>query len=343
MSLPHVRYWLFNYAPQWEAVSKEVGHLLTGLADTVRTSLVALNTRDRRLRLRGTIKQLPLPYALLLFPMLGRVAGRPEMNHLFASAGERILTATLARHRGILTIAKDTGDLSRVERNGAALRCYRAIVTQCERDRDLMRQLGVRDDRLHLIRPGVPLAEYREPAGPFTVLFASSPFTAGDFMSRGIPLLVRSAARLPDVRFLLVWRRHHADKLRRLIDEEGARNIEVRDGVVPDMGAIYHQVHATILPALEPRSFIPAPRSGLESLAHGKPLLASHHLAIAPTLAESGAGVVFEPTVPGLESAVRRLRSDYAAIQPQGQPYIRHNYSPVRHLDLYRRLYQSVG
>jgi glycosyltransferase involved in cell wall biosynthesis len=154
--------------------------------------------------------------------------------------------------------------------------------------------------------------------------------------------MLRVAARLPDVRFLLVWRERHLAKLRGLMEEAGVNNVEVLNGVVGDMGAVYGRAHATILPGLEHRSFIPVPRSGLESLAHGKPLLASHFVALATSAAAAGAGISYEPTVDGLEDAIRRLRSAYAGYQQRCQPFIRENFSPETHLELHRRLYGSL-
>jgi glycosyltransferase involved in cell wall biosynthesis len=273
--VPVVRYWIFNYEPQWEAVSKEIDSLVLGLGEDAATSVVSLNMRDRRLGWRGPLKRIPLPLGLPLIPLLRSQAAAPGLNHLFASASERWLSPILAKNRGILTVAKGSPNLARIERSAKTLRSFRAIVVQSEWDRDLMRQVGVPEGALWLIRPGIPLAEYREARGPFTVLFASSPFAADDFLTRGIQLMVRVAARLPDVRFVLAWRGRHLDKLRGLLHEAGTANVEVRDGVIADMGAVYDEVHAAALPALEHRSFIPAPRSGLEALAHGKPLLVS--------------------------------------------------------------------
>ncbi|HEX6106789.1 MAG TPA: hypothetical protein VFZ26_14470 [Gemmatimonadales bacterium] len=343
MSTARITHWVFNYEPQWEAVSKEIASLRAGLAEAGNASLISLNTKDRSLRLRGREKRIPLPRALPLLPFLLPHAARGEVNHLFASPGERYLTPVLARYNGVLTVAKDTSSLQRIQRNAAVFRRYRAIVVQCERDRDRMRQLGVENDRLRLIRPGISVAPYREPDEPFTILFASSPFTAGDFLSRGIYLMLRTAARVPEIRFLLVWRERHLAKVRQLMEDAGVTNVEVLNGVVGDMGAVYGRVHATILPGLEDRSFIPAPRSGLESLAHGKPLLASHFVAIASSVAAAGAGVVFAPTVGGLEDAIVRLRNGYAAFQDRSQAYIRENYCPTTHLELYRRLYRTLG
>jgi glycosyltransferase involved in cell wall biosynthesis len=341
--MTRVRYWVFNYMPEWEAVSKEITTLLDGLDGPIESSLVSLNTADRRLRLTGRVRRIPLPHGLALYPLLRRLASNAGVNHLFASAAERWLSPLVTRHTSVLTIAKGSGSLEKIERNVEQLRRFRAVVVQSDRDRDLMRQLGVPDASMHLIRPGIPLATYREAAHGFTILFASSPLSAGDFLSRGVHLIVRAASRLPDVRFLLVWRRRHLGKLRSLIADAGVGNIDVENGLIADMGAVYDRVHAAVLPALEHRSFIPAPRSGLEALAHGKPLLVSSLVAIAGDLRAASAGLVFEPTVEGLVEAVRQLRRDYDTLQSRTQRYLQENFSPSVHLELHRRLYQDLG
>ena len=343
MTAPRVRYWVFNYKPQWEAVSKEIASLSAGLEPEIDWCLTALNTHDHHLQLRGREQHIPLPYGLPLLPLLRRQMAGADINHFFASAGERWLTPMLARHHGVLTIAKDTGSLGLIERNAPVFQQLRAVVVQGGRDRELLRQAGVPDARVHLIRPGVPLAPHRLAAGPFTILFASSPLSGHNLLSRGIYLLVRAAANMPDVRFLLVWRRHHLAELRALIAECGAGNVEVHDGVIDDMGAMYDRVHATVVPGLEHRSFIPCPRSALESLAHGKPVLVSRYVSIAESVDRCRAGVAFEPTLIAFTEAVERLRREYATYQGCAQPYVERYFSPAAHLELYRRLYQAVA
>ena len=209
MSKPRVRYWTFNYMPQWEAVSKEIASLRHGLDSELEHCLVSINTKVPGLQLRGPDKRIPLPFGLPIYPLLKRFASRPGINHLFASAGERVLTPVLARRNGVLTVAKDTARLAGYERNAAWFAHFRAIVVQGDRDRELMRQVGVPESAIRMIRPGVPIATYREATGPFTLLFASSPLTAEHFLSRGIYLLLRTAARMPEIQFLLVWRTKH--------------------------------------------------------------------------------------------------------------------------------------
>jgi glycosyltransferase involved in cell wall biosynthesis len=338
-----VLYWVFNYMPKWEAVSKEIASVRHGLEGEIDSSLVSLNSKEAGLNLRGRDKRIPLPYGLPLLSLVRPYAARFDVNHLFASAGERLITPIISRRNGVLTIAKDTATLRGYERNSDSLKRLGAIVVEGERDRDILLQLGIHEQRIWLIRPGVPVMSYREATGPFTILFASSPLNAADFLSRGIYLIIAVAALLPTVRFLLVWRKHHLAKLQRIIAQAGVTNVAAQSGVIADMAAIYDRVHAAVLPGLEHRSFIPCPRSGLEALAHGKPLLVSSIVSIAPSVAQSGAGVVFEPTTTGLKAAILQLQAVYAGYQANTQAYIARHFSPETHLQLHRRLYQSLG
>ena len=342
MSRPRILYWMYNYIPQWEAVSKEIASLRRALEAEVDTPLVSINDKDNSLSLGGTDKRVPLLYGLPLYPLAKVYASRFDINHLFASAGERVLTPMLSRYNGVLTVAKDTGSLRGFEKNREALKRLRAIVVQGGRDREILRQIGVPKQAISLIRPGVPAATYREAEGAFTILFASSPRSAADFLTRGIYLITAVAALLPEIKFLIIWRKHHLAKLESIVTSAGTSNIEIRDGLIEDMSEVYHRVHAAVLPGLEHRSFIPCPRSGLEALAHGKPLLMSHLVAIAPSVTRARAGVAFEPTVEGLQAAILQLQAEYPAYQANTQRYIADHFSPAVHLERYRHLYQAI-
>jgi glycosyltransferase involved in cell wall biosynthesis len=338
-----VLYWVFNYVPKWEAVSKEIASLRHGLDGEIDSSLVSINDKDSSLRLRGRDKRIPLPHGLSLYPLAKPYASRFDINHLFASAGERLVTPIISRQNGVLTVAKDTATLRGFERNHEALKRMRAIVVEGERDREILRQIGVREEALSLIRPGIPTAPYREARGAFTVLFASSPLSAADFISRGIYLITAVAALVPEVRFLLIWRKRHLAKLERILASAGVSNVTVRSGLIENMAEVYQGVHAAVLPGLEHRSFIPCPRSGLEALAHGKPLLVSNLVSIAPSVSRAGAGLAFDPTVAGLKAAILQLQAEYPAYQANTQRYIAEHFSPSVHIERYRRLYQAIS
>lgn len=343
MSATRVLYWVFNYMPRWEAVSKEIASLRQGLDGEIDGSLVSIDTKDSGFSLSGREKRIPLPYGLPLYPLVMPYASHFDVNHLFASAGERFLTPVLSRSNCVLTIAKDTATLRGFEHNLASLARLRAIVVQGGRDREILRQIGIRDEAVRLIRPGIPVEPYREAHGLFTILFASSPLNAADFLSRGIYLITAVAALLPDVRFLLIWRTRHLAKLEGIVASAALGNITIISGVVDDMGGVYQGVHATVLPGLEHRSFIPCPRSGLESLAHGKPLLLSHLVSIAQDVTRARAGLAFEPTIAGLKAAILELQAEYSAFQANTQRYIADKFSPAIHLELYRQLYRTIA
>lgn len=154
---------------------------------------------------------------------------------------------------------------------------------------------------------------------------------------------MQAAKAIPDVRFLLVWRDHALDDVQRVIAREGVDNVEVRNGLIPDMGAVYDEVHATALPGLTAASLKPAPHSGLESLAHGKPLLVSEPTSIAPLVVRTGCGLEFEPSVDAFVDAVQRLRDGYAEYQAPCHDTARRYFSREIFLQRYRELYASIA
>jgi glycosyltransferase involved in cell wall biosynthesis len=340
--LTSVAYWIFNYAPQWEAAAKELRFLSQELGPHYDTRLISLNMRDRTLRVRGQEKSFPLPFALLALPLLRWARSAFQINHIFASLTERVLVPRLKGDRTILTVTKDSPALSAIERNLGHLREIRYVVVESEWHRELLRQGGIAEEAIRLIRPGVDVRPYTPAHGPFTVLFATSPLSGRDLLSRGVFLLVQAAKALPDVRFLLVWRDHALADLKQVIRRAGADNIEIRNGLIPDMGAVYDQVHATALPGLTSASLKPAPHSGLESLAHGKPLLVSRPTSLAPLVRQTGCGVEFEPAVDAFVEAIQRLRDGYPEYQVPCHETARQFFSRTVFLERYRELYASL-
>ena len=337
-----ISYWTFNYMPKWEAVSMEVKELSTAFAKSAGTRVIALNLWGRSIKLRGREKQIPLPYALPAIFLVRRIAAQAQINHVFASPGERILTPRLARlDNTILTIAKDSPRLDVLEKNVNVLRDLRYIVVESPRHKDLLLQLGIKKDRLKLIYPGVELSPYRPPDSRFRILFATSPLAKYDLLARGVHLMVRVAELLPEVEFRLIWRRNPAE-LRKLLTANKASNISVLSGYVEDMGAEYDASHATILPALTEHSLKPAPHSALLSLAHGKPVLVSRPTSLSSVVEMAKCGVVFEPSVDGLCEAIRELRANYHVYQERAQPAATECFSRAQFLARYATLYNSL-
>ena len=337
-----IGYWIFNFDPRWEAASKELDTLATAFGPVYGTRTISLNTNKGAATRFGRDKHLPAVLGLPALPLLMRAARSVSINHIFASAGERILLPRLARLDGsILTITKASRALSAIERNAKALAKLRYVVVESERHYDLLMQLGLDPDRVRLIYPGVQRESYRRARGPFTILFATSPRHRHYLLTRGIYLIMKAAERLPSVRFRLVWR-WKPELARPLIRERGLANIELVAGYVEDMKALYDEAHAVILPALNADSFKPCPHSGLHSLAHGKPVLASRAASIAGIVDREHCGVVFEPTVDSLCGAVTQLRANYDAYQVNTFRTLERKFSKSGFIERYGKLYASL-
>lgn len=339
---PKVGYWIFNYAPKWEAASKEVEALSTQFADTFETNVISMNLKNQKISLRGRVKYLPLPYALVGLPLVSNVASRFQINHIFASPGEHLLLPRLNKLNTVLTITKDTNSLGDFEKNAENLKKVKQIVVESKWHEELLLQLGIEHKAIHRIYPGTEIQHYQPATGPFKILFATSPPDLHGFLSRGVYLLIQVAKELPQVRFVLVWRERNYDKLAHLLAEADVSNVEVLNGYIPNMDEVYASVHAAILPGLASNSLKPCPHSGLDALAHGKPVLVSQPTSIADLIQKNQCGIAFEPTVECLGKAILQLVENYDLFQENCHATIKRTFSTDYFLAQYRQIYNDM-
>ncbi len=331
---------MINYAPAWEAASKQIDVLQAALYGTRTTRVVGFNTRGKLLHLNGTTRVLPAPLLLAPRRLVRGLIGSFDIHHVFASAGERHMLPRFAGDRAVLSIAKQNRP-ERLEGNVHNLRRFRYVIVETHQDRELLRQCGLDGDAVQLIFPGAQVKPYRPASGPFTIVYATAPLGSGDLLSRGVHLLAHVAKSLPDVRFVLAWRNSNLAAAQRLLRDVGTKNVEIRNGVL-NMDEVYAESHATILPGLHRYSLKPCPQSILDSLGHGKPVLVSRLLGIAPRLERSGTAVLFEPAVDALREAIIHLRDDYDTYQRQCHPMVRKLFSEEEYVKRHFRLYDSL-
>jgi glycosyltransferase involved in cell wall biosynthesis len=335
-----IAYLMINFAPQWEAASKQITLLRQSLP-AYGHRVVGFNTRGRLFRASDGVRKYPAPLLLLLPSAAVRaLIGRHDVAHIFATAGRRLLLRVPNRDRIVLSMAKG-GAVERVEQNIDLLRSLRFIVVETEQDRDVLRQVGVDGGAARLIYPGAPVKPYREATGPFTVVYATSPLNRQEMLVKGVYLLIRVAQTLPDVKFILAWRDQNYDDVRRLVREAGTANVEVRNGVL-DMDEVYGSAHATILPALHRDSAKPCPQSLLDSMGHGKPVLVSSALPISGVLARNGAAAAFEPTVDAARQAILDLRDSYGDYQARCHATVSTHFSPAVFVERHRQIYEEI-
>jgi len=321
----------------------EVESLSTYFNKFISTRIVSLNMTSTKTSWLGHNKHLPLPHGLLALPSLWRIAREATINHLFASPAEPVLTSLLARlDNTILTLCKDSPEISRLEEKLGTLSRMQRVVVESERHRELLLQGGIAEKRLRLIYPGIGTKPYRPAPEPFTIMFATSPKKKNDFLSRGIQLMLRAAKRLPHVRFRFIWRERQHEKLQALIRDIGVNNIQVINGYVPNMEEMYDSAHAVILPALTSASLKPCPHSGLHSLAHGKPVLTSQYVSLSKIVERNKCGVVFEPTVDALCDAIWQLQDNYEKYQRNAHSTIERKFSDGGFIERYEEVYSSL-
>jgi hypothetical protein len=234
-----IAYWVYNFAPKWEAASIEVERLMTEFGKDYDTHLIAQNFNSKQIRIFGKNKVLPLPFSIIAVPFFPRMASSFQVNHIFASPAEPLLLPRICQKNTVLTLSKDSESLKGFEKNIQHLKCLRYIVVESEWHKELLYQAGINSNRVKLIYPGAVVKPYKTAYDPFKVLFATSPMSEDLFLSRGIFLLLQTAKRLPEVQFVFTWRDKNYAKLRSLLNQADLTNVEVKNGFIPNMGEVY--------------------------------------------------------------------------------------------------------
>ena len=117
---------------------------------------------------------------------------------------------------------------------------------------------------------------------------------------KGFQVLARSIniarGRLPHIRGVIAGRRSYLPDLQSQVDVEGVSDIVDLPGFVNDdqLRAIAHRAGVVVIPSLyEPFGIV-----ALEALAAGAPLVAARTGGLAELLADTDAGLMFEPGNP---------------------------------------------
>ncbi len=126
---------------------------------------------------------------------------------------------------------------------------------------------------------------------------------------KGFQVLARSIniarGRLPHIRGVIAGRGSYLPELQSQVDVEGVSDIVDLPGYVPDaqLRAIAHRAGVVVIPSLyEPFGIV-----ALEALAAGAPLVAARTGGLAELLADTDAGLMFEPGNPEELAALHHL------------------------------------
>lgn len=336
---PRIAYWLSSFEPDMEAVAAEV--------------------RSLRHRFPGSVAWGMNPrYAILLSPRRGfcvhprfhllfRAATRLlepafHLNHIVGSLGEWFYLQGPRRRPTVLTLATSANPVG-----GDLLQRVDRFVAEDPLSEQRLLQMGIGRDRVRLIYSPVDLNRFRPaaaPTGGFVVLFASSPDRADWLEGRGVLLLLDAAARRPRMRFRLLWRPwgDSVPRIRNEIRRRELRNVDLVVGKVSDMAREYRQAHVCVAPFLDPERCKPAPNSLIESLASGRPVVATRTVGFWPLLDEQGGGLVCESEPDSLTECLDRLERDWTAASARARDLAECNFDAESFLQSYAQLYGEL-
>ncbi len=338
---PRLTYWTGTWHPSTEAISKEVeilrrqpGHLGPVVSFSARQHS-GLHARDGVIKLAGSRHGLLHLLAALIEP-------RGRITHAFGAANAWHLLRVLGRRPLLFTVALPGSALGPTLYDKVSI-----FAAESEAIAATLRAAGVREDRIEVVYPGINLAQFvpapLPAARPFRILFASTPAHVEELDVRGIPMMVEAARRLPDVEFVLLWRRWGDESAaRRALESlDLPRNVIVDRRDAASMVEEYQRVHATIVFYAEGFGKS-CPNSVVEGLACGRPALLSDTTGIASLVEEHGAGVVVPRTVDGMVEGIERMRAEGQGLGTRARQLAERAFGVDRFRQHYAALYQRL-
>ena len=211
----------------------------------------------------------------------------------------------------------------RIKKIGSKLQ---GLIAQSKRTKEQLVEMGVEQDKIIVIYPLIDLSKFKYTEPPsvnkFGILFASSPnleVTGEDnFRDKGIPLLLESFKEFikeGDAILYIVWRGKYNTELYQMINRLGLKeHVEVIDKVV-EMPEMYAKTHITVIPFLNLWRSPEIPLSAIESLACGRPVVATDIGEIADIVHTRRCGCVAKPVKDDFLKSLILCKKNYSSFQ----------------------------
>jgi glycosyltransferase involved in cell wall biosynthesis len=311
-----VAYWTTScLEPEWEAVSKEVLDLAEYFGNG---SIVAVSPHVS-LRYRWKERSFGINSRLyhLLRVLAPIVEGRSDINHIYSEISPWVLYRNLKNKPLVLTIASEKG----FGVSEFLERC-KYIAVQTERMKESLIDAGLDKKRIGLIYPGIDLGMFSARASArksmrVKLLFATMPRARDELEGRGVYFLLEMAKRFPEIDFHVLsrpWKRGYTS-LQGVTDYLGGSRIEnfkITNNAVSDMAAVYREHDFTVIPYMSRDGGKECPRSFIESLGCGVPVLVSDIAAISSFVSSNACGCTFAPNADGFGTALESGLRKYA-------------------------------
>jgi len=204
---------------------------------------------------------------------------------------------------------------------------YPFLIAQSQKTKKQLIKLGAKPESVYLLYPLVNPDKYHysdpSDAGEFRIVFASSPNMEvpgeDNFTDKGVPLLLEAFREFlkyePKSKLYLIWRGYYTHELNKKLEELKLGNsVEILHGFV-DMPAIYARSHVTVIPYLNLNRSPEIPLSALESLACGRPVVATNVVELSDILTSQRVGVASKTEVEDFSRALQKCRQNYHELQ----------------------------
>lgn len=340
-----INYWTTApLEPQIEAISKEVADLAKHFEGRIFAVNPHLSLRaEQRGRVLGFHPRWD-PLLRLAIPWLERGG---DLNHVYAEVSPWLFHKTLRRRPIVLTIASEKGTIVPEFLD----RCS-VVVVQTQGMARVLAAHGIDDSRVRLIYPGIDLEKFHPRADNSMrrrprVLLATFPRSAEELEERGVMFLLDAAALCPHIDFNLLtrpWRTGGtaAERTRRLIAERGLSNVLLLEGVQKDMRALYLQHEFTVIPFTTPDGGKECPRSLVETMACGVPVLISSAAPFSAFVREHDCGAVFSLAPEDFSRAVETAMSSYPRLCNSAVRASRDSFDLRSTMKVYADVYESA-
>jgi len=336
---PRIAYWVSSFEPEMEAVAGEVACLRRAFPGSVAWGVSPRNWV--RLSWRRGIGVHPRLH--LVFRAMTRVMQHAfSVNHIVGGVGDWF-HLTAARKRPIVLTVCLPGPVCDARLLGKVDQFVVEWPGACE---DL-EKAGVERERIRVIFPPVDLERFSPaaaPAGPFTVTFASSPEKIDWLEARGVHVILEAAALCREMRFRLVWRPwgESLPEVRRWIKERWLSNVELLVGRFTEMANQYQAAHVCVAPFTDPSRCKGVPNSLLESLACGRPIVATPEVGLARVVEDERAGVVCTANAESLAQSLEQIACDWEAYSRRARELAERRFAWERFVEAYDHVYKSL-
>ncbi len=211
-----------------------------------------------------------------------------------------------------------------------------------------LEDLGLKN--IYLTQTAIKINDFKElPVYPNRILrivMASSPHSEKTFQPKGIPLLLEALKMISNIKVYVLWRKHELkNEFWKYVDQFGVRDkVELVElpPKVPNINQYLKDKHGMIAPYTTLASNKPYPHSLIDAMASGRAVLTSNVIPIAEIIQKEKCGVIFEPEVNQLVTAIEKFRESFVELSKPARKTAEKYFSEDQFIQNYQNIYQKV-